>query len=267
MEIGAIHWNERIEEYFATTGERAHCLSWIHKRAEELYSFRRTYIDLPVIVLSSVVGFFSAGSSSWFADHQTESGIALGVVSLFVSVLNTIGTYYSWAKRSEGHRIAHLQYAKLYRFLAIEMSLPRDERMTPTDLLKTTRETYDRLQEISPLIPPEVIRLFQARFGDAKYSAISKPEEANGLERIEVYPLGLKRVPSTQSPSAIVPQSPPLRPMDTILPIPPKKLVRQESLGGISLEQMSQSNAPPTEIQVVHTNPLRESSLRKEEES
>jgi hypothetical protein len=65
------------------------------------------------------------------------------------------------------------------------MSLPREERMKPSDFLKYVKDQYDRLQEISPLVPPSVIREFQSKF--SKYTEISKPEEANGLEKIEVY--------------------------------------------------------------------------------
>ena len=99
--------------------------------------------------------------------------------------MNTIGTYFGWAKRAEGHRISSIQYSKLYRFLSIEMSLPRNERMTPHDLLKYTKEYYDRLQEISPLIPPEIIKEFQIKFKDEK--DISRPEEVNGLHKVVVY--------------------------------------------------------------------------------
>lgn len=180
-----VSWNTRLETYFANTGEKANCLSWLHKRCETIYSYRRTFIDLPVIVLSSLVGFFSVGSSSMFEGHENTASIALGIVSLVVSVLNTTGSYFQWSKRAEGHRISAIHYSKLYRFLSIEMSLPREERMSPADLLKYTKEAYDRLQEISPLIPPEAIREFQAKFG--KNNDISKPEEANGLEKIDVF--------------------------------------------------------------------------------
>ena len=179
-----ITWNPQIEKYFADTGEKAHCLSWCHKKAEALYSMRKTWIDLPVIVISGVTGFLSAGSTSLFEDAKLSS-IALGVASLFVSILNTTGSYFGWAKRAEGHRISAIHYSKLYRFLSIEMALPRDERMTPADLLKLTRDSYDRLQEISPIIPAEVIREFQHKFKNEK--DISKPEESNGLEKIEIY--------------------------------------------------------------------------------
>lgn len=179
-----ITWGSQLEKYFADTGEKAHCLSWCHKKAEALYSYRKTWIDLPVIVISAVTGFLSAGSSSLF-NNPTMSSVALGVASLFVSILNTAGSYFGWAKRAEGHRISSIHYSKLYRFLSIEMALPREERMTPTDLLKLTRDTYDRLQEISPMIPIEVLNEFKRKF--EKEKDISKPEETNGLEHIVIY--------------------------------------------------------------------------------
>jgi hypothetical protein len=180
----SIHWTEMLEEYFASTGEKAHCLSWCHKQAEAMYSKRKTWIDLPVIVISGVTGFLSAGSTTMFS-NPAASSIALGVASLFVSVLNTAGSYYGWAKRSEGHRISAIHYARLYRFISVELALPREERMQPNDFLKYVKDQYDRLQEISPLLPPEVITSFQTKF--AKETEISKPEEANGLEKITVF--------------------------------------------------------------------------------
>ena len=113
------------------------------------------------------------------------SSILLGVSSLLVSMLNTVGTYFGWAKRAEAHRLSAIQYARLYRFLAIELGLPRDERMTPTDLLKYTKDSYDRLQEVSPLVPPELVAEFRKKFG--KNTELSKPEELNGLDKIVVY--------------------------------------------------------------------------------
>jgi hypothetical protein len=179
-----IHWTERLEEYFVTTGEKANCLAWVHKKSEELFSVRKTFIDLPVIVGSGVIAFLNAGSQSMFEDARLAS-ISLGVGSLVVGILNTMGTYFGWSKRAEGHRISAINYAKLYRFIAVELALPRDERLSPHDFLKMVKDSYDRLAEISPLVPAAIIHKFQKRF--KKVHDIAKPEEANGLHKIEVY--------------------------------------------------------------------------------
>lgn len=179
-----ISWTPNLEEYFASTGEKAHCQAWLHKQAEAKYSRLRTSIDLPVIVLSSLNGFLLSGSEQMFGDTPVANTI-LGVISLFIAVLSTTNTYFSWAKRAEGHRISAIQFSRLYRFLHIELALPREERIQPGDLLKMTKDTYDRLQEISPMIPPDIIHIFKQRF--EKEKEISKPEEANGLEKIVIY--------------------------------------------------------------------------------
>lgn len=184
-EVGQVTWNAHLEKYFADTGEKANCLAWVHKRAEEIYAHRRTFVDIPVIMISSITGFLSASSTSLFEGQEKLSSISLGVASLLVSVINTIGTYFAWAKRAESHRLSSIQYARLYRFLVIELGLPRDERMTPTDLLKYVKDAYDRLQEVSPLIPPELVTEFRKKFG--KDTELSKPEELNGLEKIHIY--------------------------------------------------------------------------------
>lgn len=186
-EIGDnITWNDKLEEYFSSSGEKAHCLTLLHKSAESLYSNRKNFIELPVIIGSGLIGFLNAGSSSMFSDPKVSS-VALGIGSLLVGMLQTVNTYFSWSKRAEGHRISSIQYAKLYRFLKIEMSLPRNQRMLPNELLKRVRDDYDRLAEISPLLPEIVIADFKKKFSNDKYNEISKPEETNGLEKIVVY--------------------------------------------------------------------------------
>lgn len=184
-ELGEVTWNPTLEEYFVEQGEQAHGLSLLHKQSETLYSRRRTFIELPVIAISSITGFLSVGSSSMFAGQEMVSSVSLGVLSLMVSVLQTIGTYFGWAKRAEGHRISSIQYARLHRHLKIEMGLPRDQRQSPGDLLKYVRDTIDRLQETSPLLPPEVVADYKKKY--EKVTDISHPPETNGLEKVVVY--------------------------------------------------------------------------------
>jgi hypothetical protein len=182
-----ISWTPLLEHYFASVAERSHCYSWLHTRAEAYSSFRKTALSIPVIVLSGVIGFLSVGSSALFEGNEKTASVSLGMMSLFVSILQTIENYFTFAKRAEGHRIGALSYAKLYRTLVVEMGLPREQRLTPSNMLKYCKNETDRLAETCPSLPPKVLSEFRQRFSDAKYDQISKPPEANGLEHVEVF--------------------------------------------------------------------------------
>jgi hypothetical protein len=203
--IGTVSWTVILEEYFAQTGEKANGLAIMHKRAESVFTRRKTYIDLPVIIGSGVIAFLNAGSSSLFSDHQMAA-TSLGVGSLVVGILNTTGTYFGWAKRSEGHRMSAIHYAKLYRFINVEMRLPREERMQPGDFLKYVKDQYDRLAELSPLIPGSIAKDFNQQM--AKYMDISKPDETNGLNKIEIFVDSQHELGGAPSPLSLPPRIP-----------------------------------------------------------
>jgi hypothetical protein len=192
-----IGWTGLLEAYFASTGEKCHCFSWLHKKAEEYYSSRTIFIDLPVIVLGVLNGSASIGSETLFGDSRWAS-VGIGIIALITSILNTIGSYFAWSRRAEAHKISSLNYAKMYRFISIEMSLPRHERIRPNDLLKLVKVEYDRLSEISPLIPPPIINTFKQKFSSVE--GITFPEETNGLHPVVIFDPAheIKRVPSEQ---------------------------------------------------------------------
>jgi len=179
-----VSWSDQLELYFKETAEKSESLSVIHRHAERIFTRRKVVLELPCIVLSAVVGFCSVGSGYMFGGNQMLSSITLGVGSLFVSTLQTVSSYFAWSKRAEGHRISAIQYAKQHRFLVVELSLPRAERIHANTLLKLVRSDYDRLAEVSPMLPKESLDFFESKF--KKYT-ISKPPEVNGLESVKIF--------------------------------------------------------------------------------
>lgn len=260
-----IRWTPELEEYFASTGEKAHCLSWVHKKAEERYSRFKTYIDLPVIVISSITGFVSAGSTNMFPGNQQLATILLGVSSLLVSTLNMTGTYFGWARRAEGHRLSSIHYAKLYRFCLIEMKLPREERKTPHDLLKYVKDQIDNLAEVSPMLPPPIIAEFKRQFDNEKYNEVSKPEEANGLEKITVFgepdsKRHFHHVPADRSRSTVtspIASSSPTPP-DLTIDIPAPKFTITNPLNNTKAIAELKAAASRVNKHVTSQNPIRE---------
>lgn len=181
-----ISWNSQLEKVISDEGERCLCYAWLHDRSEKRYSQFSTCITLPSIVLATLSGSASIGSGALFNNPSVANGI-IGAITLSVGLLTTISSYFSWAKRSEAHRIACISYKKLYRFILVELALPRSERMAAKDMLKIVRDEAQRMEETSPQIPDKIINDFKKKFGSTT-PEVTKPEITNGLDPIYVYP-------------------------------------------------------------------------------
>ena len=199
-----IHWSEPLENLIAQEGEKCRGLAWIHQHAEQSLSKKNNTIQIPVIVLSTLCGTASVGSSSLFG--QSEAGISnivIGFVSIAVGVLNTLGNYFAYARKAEAHRIAYLHYSKLFSWVNVELSLPRNERMPPAEMLKQIRDEMERLAETTPSPPEFILSQFNRKF--KAYTDVARPAETNGLQKIVVFrdnpvPSGLRSFASTPLP-------------------------------------------------------------------
>jgi hypothetical protein len=178
-----ISWNDSLEDMIAAEGEKCGGLAWLYIESERYYSNMNNYIALPVIVLSTVTGFLS-GSSQLIFNNPSASSIGIGSASLFTGILSTIGSYFAWAKKTEGCRISALQYRKLQKFIVTEMTLPKSERIRAKDMLKMIRETVERLLETSPAVPEHIIILFNKRFKNS--NEISHPEMTQGIAKVKI---------------------------------------------------------------------------------
>lgn len=191
-----IHWSNQLEDLIAQEGEKCRGLAWIHQHAEQEAGKKNNYIMLPVIVLSTLSGTASVGSTALFGENSYSS-IVIGLVSISVGILNTINSYFAYAKKSEAHRIAYLHYSKLFTWVSVELSLPRNERMNAEEMLKQLRGEMERLAETTPSPPPHILINFSKQFKE--YKDVSKPAETNGLAKINVFRSALEKSPTTPS--------------------------------------------------------------------
>jgi hypothetical protein len=176
-----ITYNASLEKLIAEEAEKCSGLAWLHKRSESKTSVKNNWVSIPTIVLSTLVGFLSGTSSTMFSNSPSAS-IGIGAISLFTGIISTIGNYFAFAKRTEAHRIASISYSKLARFLEIELSLPKSERILAKDLLKITKDQIERLLETSPAVDERVIADYKSLFKDLK--DIAHPAETNGLHKV-----------------------------------------------------------------------------------
>lgn len=179
-----ITWNHELERLLADEGEKALGSSWIHGQAEGYYAKRNQWVQIPCVILSTLSGAGSIGSQTMFSDGRSAS-LAIGAISIGVGILQTLGGFWSFAKLQEAHRQADIAWHKLHRFISVEMTLPRNERIAAKDMLKICREQIERLSETSPLVPESIVEEFNKRFGTT-YKDVAIPDIANGLKRVMI---------------------------------------------------------------------------------
>jgi hypothetical protein len=153
----------------------------------------------PSIILSALIGVGSVGSEQ-VLPFQGASTL-VGIASITVGILQTIQNYFAFAKRSESHRIASLQYNKLHALLSLQLSLPRRERKSAAEVIDILRTESEKLSDVAPLFPSSVKQMFQKKFGSM--SDYSIPFILNGLERVEITTLEYPP-PAPDAPAPIV---------------------------------------------------------------
>ena len=199
MDDGEHHytWSDQLESLIGAEAERCRGYAWINQRCEQMYNRKNNWIAIPVIVLSTLSGTASIGSSTLFGDETMASSVSIGLVSIVVGILNTISSFYAFARKAEAHRIAYLNYSKLFSTVAVELALPRQERSGPEEILKNLRATMERLAETTPSAPQSILDEFNSHF-KTEDKSIARPIEVNGLQKIVIYknPL-IKNIPST----------------------------------------------------------------------
>jgi hypothetical protein len=181
-------WSREQERLMAEWSDIASCYRWLHDKSEKFFHTKTLWINLPVIVLSTLGGTANFGIQSLFENDENAkkyASFAIGGISLFAGLLTTVGNYLRYAQLEESHRVAAIAWGKFQRLIAVELALKPDDRMDSLDFLKICRADLDRLIEQSPPIPKESIVLFEKKFGTIK--DLKKPDICGALEHTHVF--------------------------------------------------------------------------------
>lgn len=221
-----MQFNSQLENVISAEGEKSLSYMWLHDRSHKIFTRYSNLINIPVIIMSTLAGAASVGSESLFKGFE-QASVIIGIVSLIVGILSTLQNYFNFERRAEGHRVSAILYYKVYNFIKIELSLPRQQRTGVADFLKLVKEDLERLKETSPAIPDNVIAEYKKRFDVEEYRDVSRPEICNGLTAIIPYneTIELSGVlrPLTPPPSPTMPslELPPPAVEHTLPPPPP----------------------------------------------
>jgi hypothetical protein len=190
-----IHYSDSLEQLLKATAEECLALRWAHDEGNRWCASWDSRFQIPSIILSFLSGTGAVGGQSLL---PFEGGMILvGFVSVFVGILGSVQSYLGYARKAEAHRIAALNYERLHREIAIELTLPRSERKPADKLLEKLRAEIDTLNETAPLLPEVVIAKFKQRFPNLQ--DYNLPPSLNGLDPVVI---------NTASAPPLTPQAP-----------------------------------------------------------
>ena len=149
-------WHESNELFLSKLGDESQLQSICHMYSHEEFSKRSRKFQLPIIILSVISGSGNFVSSS-FPDYQELIILGVGVLSIFTSIISSIAQYLKLAEKSESHRIAFISWEKFYNSVRFQLCRRRADREEITNYMKNTTGEFQRLQEISPILPEHIV--------------------------------------------------------------------------------------------------------------
>jgi uncharacterized membrane protein YhaH (DUF805 family) len=152
-------WKKEQEQILKKWADKSLCFKMMHERSYKKYWCLNAWFNIPVIIISTITGTGNFASGS-FGSGSGYITFIIGGFNLFAGILATIATYTGVAQKLEAHRFSSVAWDKFSRKLQIELSKSRTDRVKAKDFIKQSAEEYDRLIEMSPILPNDIIRWF-----------------------------------------------------------------------------------------------------------
>jgi len=181
-----MEWKDEHEIILVDWADKAQCYRWMHRRAHEQYSRKNMWFTIPVIILSTVTGTANFAQERISEDYRSMAVMVIGGLNIFAGVLTTIQQFLKITESNEAHRVASISWDKFHRNIRVELCKSPPERTPVAQMLKISKEEFDRLMETSPVLSPQVAGEFQTTFkGTPGYAAVVVPDICGVLRSTE----------------------------------------------------------------------------------
>ena len=177
-------WKNEEEVILKEWADKALCYKWLHSQSHRKYSIKNAWFTIPVIILSTLTGTANFAQDKISDSFKSTYSMIIGSINIFAGIISTIAQYLKIAELNESHRIASISWDKFYRNSKIELAKNPCDRMPALQMLKLSKEEFDRLMEASPPIPADIVSHFNTKFGE---NDIIKPEICDTLISTKIY--------------------------------------------------------------------------------
>jgi hypothetical protein len=175
--VVTIEWTPEHEGILIEWADKAMCYRWLHSKSNNLYARLNAWYTIPVIIISTITGTANFAQERVPIAYQNYFAMVVGTFSIAAGIITTIQQFLKITQLNEAHRVSSIAWDKFYRNIKIELAKHPMERMEVRQMIKMSKEEYDRLMETSPNIPEKIVGEFKVNFNKhSTFEKIVKPE-------------------------------------------------------------------------------------------
>jgi hypothetical protein len=188
-------WSSQYEQILVEWADKAICYRWLHSASQINYAIKNRWFTIPVIIMSTLTGTANFAQERIPETYVAYYSIAVGSINILAGIITTIQQFLKISELNEAHRVSSISWDKFYRNIKLELAKSRNERTPVYQMLKLSKEEFDRLMETSPPIEAKMIKKFNKTFSGGpikdfnklsekqkKFLEIIKPEICDNIE-------------------------------------------------------------------------------------
>jgi hypothetical protein len=172
-----VEWTPEHEGILIEWADKAMCYRWLHSKANSMYSSLNAWYTIPVIIISTLTGTANFAQERVPLEYQSYFVMIVGAFNITAGIITTIQQFLKITQLNEAHRVSSIAWDKFYRNIKIELAKHPTERIDVKQMIKMSKEEFDRLMETSPNVPDKIITEFKYNFKSSDvFDKIVKPE-------------------------------------------------------------------------------------------
>ena len=151
--MGMSDWSEAEEFYLIELCKLSQYLAQRYNICYLTYKRYQTRTRIPQIVISSISGLFSFGTSVFPPSYHSAVNISVGVSAMVVALVGSIESFLKIPEIIAGSISASVNFSKLAETISVELALPRHKRALSGILfLREAYKTYEKHSEAAPSV-------------------------------------------------------------------------------------------------------------------
>jgi hypothetical protein len=183
--LNAESWNENMEDLMKMWGEKAAGLRFMHNHAAgswKAFSNSLTLWSIGITTLASGASLVAASID----DDEAKNAVlyVVGGIGIISSLIQSLKKFYNAEEKSADHAAIAKQFGSFYRYMTLQMTLTREDRLPSDQLSEYALKEYERLQQEAPPLGGAQVALYKNTFSK---SSQATPDVCEDEFLINVY--------------------------------------------------------------------------------